>query len=380
MNTVRLGNRTYHNVSKIIGLLYYPENPIILSILVQTNYPMNKPPKIGIGVVGTGRIGKLHIQHLSQNIPEAELITICSLDTETAQILTEQYNLPKVTSDYTALLSDTQIDAVLVASSTDTHVEICQAAAEAGKHIFCEKPIALDLEQIDETLAIVEKAGVKFQVGFNRRFDKNFMQVREAVVAGEIGEPHILRITSRDPTPPPIEYIKVSGGIFLDMTIHDFDMARYLIGDEVIEVYAVGCVRVDPKIGEAGDIDTAIITLRFQNGVLATIDNSRESVYGYDQRVEVFGSKGMITVGNPLTDTVTFSGSRGSRSAALPDFFVERYKEAYLSELQAFIRCIQEGTQPPVTGADGRAPIVMGYAALKSLRENRPILLSEILS
>ena len=340
---------------------------------------MNKPPKIGVGVIGTGRIGKLHIEHLSQNIPDAELIVICSLDTETAEIFAEQFNIPKATSDYPTLLTDSQIDAVLVASSTNTHVEICQAAAKAGKHIFCEKPIALDLGQIDETLAIVEKAGVKFQVGFNRRFDANFMRVHEAVASGEIGEPHILRITSRDPAPPPIEYVKVSGGIFLDMTIHDFDMARYLIRDEVVEVYAVGGVRVDPKIGEVGDIDTAIVTLRFQNGVLATIDNSREAVYGYDQRVEVFGSKGMVAAGNPLTDTVTFSGSEGSRTASPPDFFVERYKEAYLSELRAFILCIQKNTQPPVTGADGRAPIVMGYAALKSLRENRPILLSEIL-
>lgn len=340
---------------------------------------MNKPPKIGVGVIGTGRIGKLHIEHLSQNIPDAELIAICSLDTETAKIFAEQFNIPKATSDYRTLLDDSQIDVVIVASSTDTHVEICQAAAEAGTHIFCEKPIALDLGQIDETLAIVEKAEVKFQVGFNRRFDANFRRVREAVASGEIGEPHILHITSRDPAPPPIEYVKVSGGIFLDMTIHDFDMARYLIGDEVVEVYAVGCVRVDTKIGEAGDIDTAIITLRFQNGVLATIDNSREAVYGYDQRVEVFGSKGMVAVGNPLTDTVTFSGSEGSRTAPPPDFFVERYKAAYLSELRAFIRCIQENTQPPVTGEDGRAPIVMGYAALKSLRENRPVLLSEIL-
>ena len=340
---------------------------------------MNKPPKIGVGVIGTGRIGKLHIQHLSQNIPDAELIAICSLDTETAQTLTEQFNIPHITSDYPTLLSNSQIDAVIVASSTDTHVEICQAAAEAGKHIFCEKPIALDLKQIDETLTIVEKAEVKFQVGFNRRFDTNFMRVREAVTSGEIGEPHILRITSRDPASPPIEYVKLSGGIFLDMTIHDFDMARYLIDDEVVEVYAVGDVRVDPKIGEAGDIDTAVITLRFQNGVLATIDNSREAIYGYDQRVEVFGSKGMVVAGNPLTNTVTFSGSEGSSAASPLYFFVERYKEAYLSELHAFIRCIKENTQPPVTGIDGRAPIVMGYAALKSLRENRPVQLSEIL-
>ena len=340
---------------------------------------MNKNSKIGVGVIGAGRIGKLHIEHLAQNIPEAELVTICSLNPSDIESFAEQFNVPKVTTDYNTLLADPQIDAVLVTAPTNTHVEISQAAAKAGKHIFCEKPIAFDLEQIDETLAIVEKAGVKFQVGFNRRFDASFKRVREAVASGEIGEPHIMRITSRDPAPPPIEYVKVSGGIFLDMTIHDFDMARYLIGDEVVEVYATGGVRVDPKIGEAGDIDTTVITLRFQNGVIGTIDNSREAVYGYDQRVEVFGSKGMVTAANPLTDTVTFSGSEGSRAASPPYFFVERYQPAFLAELQAFFACIQEDTLPAVTGADGRAPVVMGFAALKSLRENRPILLSEIL-
>ena len=339
---------------------------------------MNTPSKIGVGVIGTGRIGKLHIEHLSQNIPEADLVAICSLDTETAESLAEQFKIPTITTDYLTLISNSQIDAVIVASSTDTHVEICQAAAAAGKHIFCEKPIALALDKIDETLATIENAAVKFQVGFNRRFDKNFMKVREAIVSGEIGEPHILRITSRDPAPPPIEYVKISGGMFLDMTIHDFDMARYLIGGEVDELYAVGDVRTDPEIGDVGDIDTAVVTLRFQNGVLATIDNSRQAVYGYDQRVEVFGSKGMISVGNPLTNTVNISGSEGSRAASPPYFFVERYKEAYLSEMRAFIRCITENTEPAVTGVDGRVPIVMGYAALKSLRENRSVLLSEI--
>ncbi len=339
---------------------------------------MNTPSKVGVGVIGTGRIGKLHIEHLSQNIPEADLVAICSLDTETAASLAEQFKIPTITTDYLTLISNSQIDAVIVASSTDTHVEICQAAAAAGKHIFCEKPIALALGQIDETLASVEDAAVKFQIGFNRRFDKNFMQVREAIVSGEIGEPHILRITSRDPAPPPIEYVKISGGMFLDMTIHDFDMARYLISGEVDEIYAVGDVRTDPRIGKVGDIDTAVVTLRFQNGVLATIDNSRQAVYGYDQRVEVFGSKGMISAGNPLTNTVNISGSEGSRTASPPYFFVERYKAAYLSEMQAFIRCITEDTESAVTGEDGRVPIVMGYAALKSLRENRPVPLSEI--
>lgn len=339
---------------------------------------MNISSKLGFGVVGTGRIGKLHIQHLCQDIHDAEVIAICSLDTETAETLSQQFNIPIATIDYRKLLTNPQIDAILVASSTDTHVEICQAAATAGKHIFCEKPIALALKEIDETLKMIEKSGVKFQVGFNRRFDVNFMRVREAISDGEIGEPFILRITSRDPEPPPIEYVKVSGGMFLDMTIHDFDMARYLIDDEVVEVYAIGGVRVNPKIGEAGDIDTGVITLRFQNGVLATIDNSRKAIYGYDQRVEVLGSKGMVSVENPLTDTVTLRSSTGNRSANPPYFFVERYKDAYLSELQAFVQCIQVDIQPLVSGEDGRVPIVMGYAALKSLRENRPVKLSEI--
>lgn len=339
---------------------------------------MNNPSKIGVGVIGAGRIGQLHIEHIAQNISEAELIAICGLNISDVESLAEQFNVPIATTDYASILTNPRIDAVLVASSTDTHVEISQAAAKAGKHIFCEKPIALDLQQIDETLEIVDAAGVKFQIGFNRRFDASFRRVREAVATGEIGEPHIVHITSRDPAPPPIEYVKVSGGIFLDMTIHDFDMARYLIGDEVVEVYATGGVRVDPRIGEVGDIDTAVITLRFQNGVIGTIDNSREAVYGYDQRVEVFGSKGMVAAENPPMDTVTFSSHDGIRAASPPYFFIERYKPAYLAELQTFFTCIQEDTMPPVTGTDGRAPVVIGFAALKSLRENRPVLLSEI--
>ncbi len=339
---------------------------------------MNLSSKIGVGVIGTGRIGKLHIQHLAQNIPETELLTICSFDTKSLKSLAEQYRIQKITSDYHTLMVDTHIDAVVVASSTDSHVEICQAAAKAGKHIFCEKPIALNLNEIDQILSITKKTGVKFQVGFNRRFDESFMRVRDVVVSGEIGEPHILRITSRDPELPPIEYLKVSGGIFLDMTIHDFDMARYLVNDEVIEIYAAGGVLIEPKIVEVGDIDTAIITLRFQNGVFATIDNSRKAVYGYDQRVEVFGSKGMVAAGNPLSHTVTISGSTGSYTSPPPPFFIERYKTSYLSEMQAFVGCIIEDNEPLVTGEDGRIPIVMGYAAEKSIHENRPVLLSEI--
>lgn len=334
--------------------------------------------KIGVGVIGTGRIGRVHIDHLCQNIPNAEVLSICSLDTDIAKTLSEQHSIPHITSQYNQLLDNSNIDAIVVASSTDTHVEICQAAADAGKHIFCEKPIALDLTAIEETLTIVKHTGVKFQVGFNRRFDVNFQRLHELIMKGEIGEPHILRITSRDPAPPPLEYIKVSGGLFLDMTIHDFDMARYLIGDEVEEIYAVGDVNVDPKIGEVGDIDTAVITLRFKNGVLGTIDNSREAVYGYDQRVEVFGSKGMVSVGNSITDTVTSTVKNGSITSLPHYFFIERYKQAYLTEMKSFIQCIIEDTEPMVSGEDGKIPIQMGYAAFKSLRENRPVCISEI--
>ncbi len=339
---------------------------------------MNKATKIRVGVIGAGRIGALHIQHIVQDIPDVELVTICGLNRAVSKVLAKQLNVSTVTNDAALLFADSSIDAVLICSSTDTHARFCQQAAAAGKHIFCEKPIDLDLCRIDETLSIVDKAGVKFQVGFNRRFDQNFRRMREAIVSGQLGEPHLLRITSRDAAPPSIDYIKVSGGLFLDMTIHDFDMARYLIGDEVAEIYAIGSVRVDSQIGEAGDIDTAVLSLRFRKGVIGTIDNSREAVYGYDQRVEIFGSLGMLTVGNPSTDTLTFSGREGAKTSLPPYFFVERYKAAFLAELQAFFACIREDTVPLVTGEDGRAPVVMALAAMQSLRENRPVQLSGI--
>jgi myo-inositol 2-dehydrogenase/D-chiro-inositol 1-dehydrogenase len=253
-----------------------------------------------------------------------------------------------------------------------------EEAAAAGKHIFCEKPIDFSLAHIDRALKAVERAGVKLQIGFNRRFDANFRRIREAIVEGQIGAPHILRITSRDPAPPPISYIRVSGGMFLDMAIHDFDMARYLIGSEVKEVYAVGGVRIDPEIEQAGDIDTAIVTLRFANGVLATIDNSRQAVYGYDQRVEVFGSLGMIATANNTSNRTTLSDARGVHAALPLHFFVERYTESYIAEMAAFVRSIREDTPPPITGHDGRVPVVIGRAALKSLAENCPVRLTEV--
>jgi myo-inositol 2-dehydrogenase/D-chiro-inositol 1-dehydrogenase len=333
---------------------------------------------LNVGVIGTGRIGRLHAENLMYRIPEANLVAVSDIFVEAAQRVSAELGVPNAYKDHRRILEDESIEAVLICSSTDTHAQLIEEAAEAGKQVFCEKPIALDLARIDAALAAVEDAGVKLQIGFNRRFDPNFKRVQEVVAAGEIGEPHLLRITSRDPGPPPIEYIKVSGGIFLDMTIHDFDMARFLMGSEAEDIYAAGGVLVDPAIGEAGDIDTTIITLRFANGALGSIDNSRQAVYGYDQRVEVFGSGGMVAVSNNTPDSAVVSDTAGVRGSLPLFFFIERYTEAYIAEMRVFVECILKDTLPPVTGKDGRVPVVMGYAAQKSFEEKRPVRLSEV--
>jgi len=334
--------------------------------------------KVNVGLIGAGRIGRLHAEHLAFRIPQANLLAVSDIILEAAQKCAAEFGIPKAIQDHREIMEDPNIEAVVICSSTDTHAQMIEEAAAAGKHIFCEKPIDFDLGRIDRALAAVEEAGVKLQVGFNRRFDPDFRRVRELVAAGKIGEPHILRITSRDPAPPPIEYVKVSGGIFLDMTIHDFDMARYLIGSEVEEIYAVGGVMVDPAIGEAGDIDTAVITLCFENGVIGTIDNSRRAVYGYDQRVEVFGSGGMVAVSNKTPDSAVVSDAEGVHGPLPLYFFIERYVDSYIAEMEAFIECIQQDRMPPVTGIDGRIPVVMGYAARRSYEENRPVRLGEV--
>lgn len=333
---------------------------------------------IRVGLIGAGRIGRVHAENLAYRVPEASLVAISDILVEAAEKLAADFQIPATYKDHRPILEDKTIEAVVICSSTDTHSMMIEEAAAAGKHIFCEKPIDYDLSKIDRALAVVEQAGVKLQVGFNRRFDPNFQRVREIVAAGEIGDPHILQITSRDPGPPPIEYIKVSGGIFLDMTIHDFDMARFLMGEEVEEIYAIGGVRVDPKIGEAGDIDTVIITLRFESGAIGTIDNSRKAIYGYDQRVEVFGSEGVVKVSNNTPHTAVVSNANGVHSPLPLFFFIERYAEAYIAEMKEFIECIQQDTAPPVTGIDGRIPVVMAYAAKKSFEENRPVKLTEV--
>ena len=334
--------------------------------------------KLEIGIIGAGRIGRLHAKNLAYRIPEANPVAVSDIFVEAAEKLAAELHIPAAYQDHRRILEDESIDAVLICSSTDTHAQLMEEAALAGKQIFCEKPIALDLERIDRALATVEEAGVKLQIGFNRRFDPNFRRVQELVEAGEIGQPHLLRITSRDPEPPPAEYVRVSGGIFLDMTIHDFDMARFLIGSEVEEIYAAGEVLVDPAIGEAGDIDTAVITLRFANGALGTIDNSRKAVYGYDQRVEVFGSGGMVTVANNTLDKAVVSDAQGVHGPLPLFFFVERYTEAYVAEMSEFVDCVLNDTEPLVGGRDGRIPVVMGYAAKKSYAEKRPVKLTEV--
>lgn len=333
---------------------------------------------LNLGIIGAGRIGTVHAENLVYRIPEARVVAVADIRLDAAQTLARTLNIPQATADYREVLATPEVDAVLVCSSTDTHSEIIEAAANAGKHIFAEKPIDLDLAVIDRVLAAVKRAGVKFFVGFNRRFDPTYARVREAIQSGELGDVHLLHVISRDPSPPPIEYVKVSGGIFVDMMIHDFDMARFLVGSEVEEVYTRAAVRIDPRIGEAGDVDTALVMLTFANGAIGVIDNSRQAVYGYDQRVEVLGSKGAASSDNVYPNQVTFSTATSICRDLPLNFFMERYTESYEREMHAFVRCIAENTPIPVGPSDGRIPVVMALAAKKSLVENRPVKLSEI--
>jgi len=332
--------------------------------------------KVNIGVIGVGRIGSMHTRNLKYQVPGVNVLGVADVFEESAQKVASELAIPIAKKDYRVLLENKDIDAVVICSSTDTHAQIISEAAQAGKHIFCEKPIDLDVEKIDQAIAAVKKAGVKLQVGFNRRFDPSFKKAKDLVAKGTIGTPHLLRITSRDPEPPPISYIKVSGGIFLDMMIHDFDMARYLLDQEVVELMAVGSCLVDPAIGEAGDIDTAIVTLKYENGAWGTIDNSRKAVYGYDQRIEIFGSEGCVMVGNPKPTEVIVNSAKDTISDKPLYFFIERYQEAYLAEMKEFIKCIQEDTKPLVGGFDGKISVQMGYAAKESLTKGSFVKIS----
>ena len=330
-------------------------------------------------MIGAGRIGRVHAQNLAHRIPSARLSLIVDTNQQAAERLAALFNVPRTSDNYEEAFGDPNVEAVLVCSPTQSHAAICRQAAHAGKHIFCEKPISHSLAEIDETLRVVNKAGVKFQVGFNRRFDANFKRVHDAVRSGQIGEPALLHIVSRDPAPPSIDYIKISGGLFLDMTIHDFDMARFLIGAEVEEIFTMAGVRVDPRIGQAGDVDTALIMLRFANGAIGSIDNSRRAVYGYDQRVEVFGSGGSIATLNNYANQAIVSDSTGVRRDLPLNFFMDRYTDSFVAELSAFVDAILRDAPVPVSGKDGRIPVVMALAAAQSHREHRPVKLDEVL-
>ena len=332
---------------------------------------------IRIGVLGVGRIGKMHAELVARQVPGACLAMVQDINADAARAVGAQLDVQH-TTDVDHMLGSSDVDAVAICSSTDTHVPLMIAAATAGKAIFCEKPISLDLGKVDEALAAVEASGVPIQVGFNRRFDPAHASVRAAVVDGSVGDLHIVRITSRDPAPPPIAYIKVSGGLFLDMMIHDFDMARFVTGSEVVDVYAQAAVRVDPAIGEAGDVDTAVVMLRHENGCITTIDNSRQAVYGYDQRVEAFGSAGLAASENPSSHTGIRRSAGGVSGSTIPYFFLERYIPSYIEEWKAFVGYVTDGGPSPVSANDGRAPLVIGLAAWKSYREGRSVRCDEI--
>ncbi len=332
---------------------------------------------INLGIIGAGRVGRLHANTLMTRIPGAKLLAVADIFEEAARSAAADFGVPDYSADPAELINSGDIDAIVICSSTDTHCHFIIEAARAGKQIFCEKPIAFDLAEIDAALAVVAEQGVQLQIGFNRRFDANHARLKQAIDSGEIGEAHTMMIISRDPAPPPIDYIKVSGGLMMDMMIHDFDLCRFLLG-EVDEMYAIGDVKVDPAIGEAGDIDTAKVMLRFESGVIGTIENSRQAVYGYDQRVEVFGSKGAATTGNWHPNAVTISDAHSVRRDLPLHFFVERYFESYVSEMIAFVDAISNGERVPVVGNDGRVPVLMARAGMRSIRENRPVKLSEV--
>ncbi|MGI6779066.1 MAG: inositol 2-dehydrogenase [Acetivibrionales bacterium] len=335
--------------------------------------------KFNIGIIGAGRIGKLHAENITFNVPQVKIKSIADVCmNDEMEKWAKQLGISCVTKDAEEIINDKEIEAVLICSSTNTHAQFISECAQAGKHIFCEKPIDFDLAKIKEALEAVEKGGVKLQLGFVRRFDHNHKKVRDTVAKGLIGEPHIVKITSRDPEPPPIDYVRVSGGLFMDMMIHDFDMARYLSGSEVEEVFAMGDVLIEPAIGKEGDVDTAIVTMRFQNGALGVIDNSRKATYGYDQRTEVHGSKGCVFVLNDVPNTSVISTEEGVFCEKPPWFFLERYNDAFITEIKEFFQAVINDTQTPVTGIDGLVSTQIALAAKKSLKEKRPVRLSEI--
>jgi myo-inositol 2-dehydrogenase/D-chiro-inositol 1-dehydrogenase len=331
---------------------------------------------VRIALIGTGRIGAMHAGLLAHQVEQAELVAVYDPAADLAQRVGDELGV--AAAAHVEELWPADLDAVAICSPTEAHVDLIEAAAAAGKHIFCEKPIAQDLAGVDRALAAVEQAGVQLHVGFNRRFDPGHAAVRQAVVAGTIGEVHLVRITSRDPAPPAVAYLERSGGIFIDMTIHDFDMARFVTGSKVVEVLATGAVRVDPAIGELGDLDTAVVILRHADETITTIDNSRRAVYGYDQRVEAFGSDGVALSGHRLQNASEVRTSEGGRTPPLPWFFLDRYADSYVRQWEAVVQSMRDGSPPPVSGDVGRASIAIGLAARRSVDERRWVRVEEV--
>lgn len=318
----------------------------------------------------------MHATNIVNRLPDVFLKSVADCQPDDKWV--HSLEIPVCANHHQQVLEDPEIEAVVIAAPSDTHVEMIVAAAQAGKQIFCEKPIAFEADKVATAIAAVEKAGVQLQVGFNRRYDPDFMAIRAAVEAGKIGTPQIIRITNRDPQRPDLDFIPKSGGLFMDFSIHDFDMVRYLSGSEVEEVFALGTVLIDPEIDKLGDIDTALITLKLTDGALCIIDLSRETHYGYDQQVEVFGSGGSISARNTTpTNTIKYT-AQGVFTDKPHYSFVERYEAAFVAELRSFFSSVREGTPPSVTGEDALAAVRIARAAQQSMERGRPVRVSEI--
>lgn len=334
---------------------------------------------INLGIIGVGRMGKVHTESISNYVRQARIKAVSdpALPDETVSWLKEM-GIENIYTDNRKIFDDPEITAVLICSPTDTHVDICLEAIAAGKHIFCEKPIALTLDRVREIERALEGKDLIFQVGFHRRFDHNFNAMRDCIQRGDIGDVRLVNITSRDPAPPHLAFVKASGGLFLDMMIHDFDMLGYLTGDEVEELYVNADCMVDEQLGALGDVDTAAVMLKMKSGAIATITNCRQASYGHDQRAEALGSKGMVHTENDRAHTATVSNELGVHSAQPLYFFLERYLQAYAIEIKAFVHSVADGEPVAVTLKEGLKPLIIGLAAKKALAEGRTVKISEM--
>lgn len=332
--------------------------------------------KVNIAIFGVGRIGKIHLKNLLR-FPGVNVVAVA--DTHyPADEFKKEFKDVFFSSNPEEVLALPSVEAVLICTPTSSHAAMIELALQSGKHIFCEKPVDLSLERTKALVDMANQSGVKLMLGFNRRFDPDFLQARKSIQAGRIGDIQIIKITSRDPGLPPLDYIKNSGGLFMDMAIHDFDMARYMMGKEVKEVYSRGLVLVDKQVGEVGDVDTALTTLIFEDDTYAVIDNSRKAIYGYDQRLEVFGNKGMIQVENNQHNRNVVFDAEGIHQSLPLDFFMDRYAASYLNEIQYFVDAISKNAPIPVSGDDGLKATIIAGAAKKSVLEGRPVAISEI--